>query len=382
MIVGIKDASKLTGVSIVLFCAVFVCTMFFNYSFDLADVKAFVTTPEALIFYNAQQSTARVVNSVSGGCLLITSVIMLFFYIKHYIDTHSKELGILKALGYCNLKIAGGFYIFGASAFIGSSAGFSAAFAIMPMFYKIQNKEHILPNISVGFHPLLILYMIIIPTIAFGAVSVIYANLKLKRPALSLLKECPAELHSRKKSKSRHAKNRLFIDEIRYITLSGKKSLTFFIVFSAFCFSSMTQMSFSMKKFSSIMMGAIIMLIGVILAFTTLIMAISTVVNGNRKTIAIMRVYGYTQKQCCSALLGGYRPLSYAGFAAGTVYQYLLLKIMITVVFSNVEGVPEYNFNFTAMLVSLIIFIAGYEAIMHFCSEKIKNVSVKEIMLD
>ena len=94
------------------------------------------------------------------------------------------------------------------------------------------------------------------------------------------------------------------------------------------------------------------MLIGVILAFTTLIMAISTVVNGNRKTIAIMRVFGYTQKQCCSALLGGYRPLSYAGFAVGTVYQYLLLKIMITVVFSSIEGVPEYNFNFTVMLIS------------------------------
>lgn len=53
-----------------------------------------------MIFYNAQVSTAKVVCLVSGGCLLITSVVMLIFYSKHYIDSHKKELGILKALGY------------------------------------------------------------------------------------------------------------------------------------------------------------------------------------------------------------------------------------------------------------------------------------------
>ena len=59
-----------------------------------------------MFFYNAQVSTAKVVCLVSGGCLLLTAIVMLLFYIKHYIDTHKKELGILKALGYSNIKIA------------------------------------------------------------------------------------------------------------------------------------------------------------------------------------------------------------------------------------------------------------------------------------
>ena len=87
-----------------------------------------------MIFYNAQVSTAKVVCLVSGGCLLLTAVIMLLFYIKHYIDTHKKELGILKALGYSNLKIAKSFWVFGTSAFIGTAIGYAGAFLIMPRF--------------------------------------------------------------------------------------------------------------------------------------------------------------------------------------------------------------------------------------------------------
>lgn len=104
MLIGIKNVSKLIGISIIACCAVLVCTMFLNFYFDIQLIENEITSELSMVFYNAQVSTAKVVCLVSGGCLLLTSVIMLFFYIKHYIDTHKKELGILKALGYSNLK--------------------------------------------------------------------------------------------------------------------------------------------------------------------------------------------------------------------------------------------------------------------------------------
>ena len=105
MLIGIKNASRLIGISIISFCAVLVCTMFLNFYLDLRSIESEITSESSMIFYNAQVSTAKVVCLVSGGCLLITSVVMLIFYSKHYIDSHKKELGILKALGYSNLKI-------------------------------------------------------------------------------------------------------------------------------------------------------------------------------------------------------------------------------------------------------------------------------------
>lgn len=102
MLVGIKDAAKLIGISIITCCAVLICVLFINFYFDVIVIKDEITSELALMFYDAQVSTVKVVCLVAGGCLLLTSIIMLIFYIKHYIDTHKKELGILKAMGYSN----------------------------------------------------------------------------------------------------------------------------------------------------------------------------------------------------------------------------------------------------------------------------------------
>lgn len=382
MIVGIKDAAKLIGVSIIVFCAVFVCTMFMNFYFDILQIEDKIISEQAMIFYDAQVSTAKVVCTVSGGCLLVTSVIMLLFYIKHYIDTHKKELGILKALGYSNRRIAKSFWVFGTSVFMGAVIGFCAAFLIMPKFYELQNEDKILPEIAIHFYPSILIYFVIFPTLAFAALAIIYACIKLKRPTLTLLKDNVQSSPKIRKQKYKKEKERSFIGDLKKNTLTAKKTLVFFIVFASFCFSAMTQMSFRMKDLSSLMMGAMILLIGVVLACTTLFLGVTTVINGNTKTIAMMRAFGYSQRQCCKALLGGYRPISYIGFAIGTAYQYFLLKIMVTVVFKDMEEMPKYEFDITAMIISLVSFVIIYESLMYCYSEKIKRMSVKEIMTE
>lgn len=382
MVIGIKDALKFIGISVISCCAVLVCTMFFNFYLDIAAIENEIVSEEIMLFYNAQVSTSKVVCFVSGGCLLVTSVIMLVFYIRYYIDAHKKELGILKALGYSDWKIAGHFYVFAVSVLIGTSAGFALSFAIMPFFYRLQNEDKILPEFTIGFHPSIFIYFVVIPTALFALLSVVYAYIKLKMPVISLLKDNVYTQSNPKKTKNEKNTDRPFIDDLKRNTLKTKKTLVFFSIFSAFCFSAMMQMSYSMIDLSSEMMAAMIMIIGIILSCVTLFLAITTVINGNTKTIAMMRVFGYSQKECCNALLGGYRPLAYIGFAAGTVYQYALLRVMVDVVFKNIENVPLYEFNFKAMLVTLICFAVIYELVMYFYSERIKKISVKEIMLE
>lgn len=382
MVIGIKNASKLIGISIISCCAVLVCTMFLNFYLDVWSVESEITSELSMVFYNAQVSTAKIVCLVSGGCLLITSVIMLMFYIKHYIDTHKKELGILKALGYSNLKIAKNFGIFGISAFIGTVIGFGGAFLLMPKFYVLQNEDKMLPEITIHFHPTIFIYFVVLPTVLFSVLSIGYAWYKLHTPVLLLLKDNLQAIS--KTTKYRTEKNRelSFIEDLKKNTLKSKKILVFFIIFASFCFSAMMQMSFSMKDLSSEMMGAMMLMIGLVLAFTTLFLAVTTVIKGNTKTIAVMRGLGYSQKECCKAILGGYRPISYIGFAVGTIYQYALLRIMVDIVFKDVEGVPAYEFDFPVMLISLVTFIIVYEILMFAYSDKIKKISIKEIMIE
>jgi hypothetical protein len=382
MVVGIKNASKLIGISIIACCAVLVCTMFLNFYFDIRLIESEITSELSMFFYNAQVSTAKVVCLVSGGCLLLTAIVMLLFYIKHYIDTHKKELGILKALGYSNLKIAKHFWVFGISTFIGTAIGYAGAFLLMPWFYTLQNKDKMLPEVTINFHPSILLYFVVLPTVCFSVLSVYYACYKLKKPVLLLLKDNLQTASKTPKHRIEKGRELSFVEDLKRSTLKTKKTLVFFIIFASFCFSAMTQMSFSMKDLSSEMMGAMMLVIGLVLAFTTLFLAITTVINGNTKTIAMMRVFGYSQKECCKAILGGYRPMSYIGFAIGTVYQYGLLRLTVDIIFKDFEGIPAYEFDFPVMIISLVVFIAIYEILMYVYSEKIKKISIKEIMIE
>lgn len=382
MLIGVKNASKLIGISIIACCAVLVCTMFLNFYLDVQSIESEITSEASMIFYNAQVSTAKVVCFVSGGCLLITSVVMLMFYVKHYIDTHKKELGILKALGYSNRKVAKNFWVFGISALMGTAVGFGGAFLIMPWFYALQNEDKMLPETAIHFHPTVFLSFVILPTVGFSLLAIGYAWCKLKKPVLSLLTNDWRSFAKGKKQKEDQHSEDPFVVDLKRNTLKSRKVLVFFIIFASFCFSAMTQMSFSMKDLSSEMMGVMMLIIGLALAFTTLFLAITTVINGNTKTIAMMRAFGYSQKECCKAILGGYRPMSYIGFAIGTVYQYALLRIMVDIVFQDLEGVPVYKFDFPVMLISLGVFIVIYEILMFVYSEKIKKISIKEIMIE
>lgn len=382
MLIGIKNASKLVGLSMISCCAVLVCTMFLNFYLDVRSIESKLTSELSVIFYNAQVSTAKVVCLVTGGCLLITSVVMLIFYIKHYIDSHKRELGILKALGYSNLKIAKSFGVFGMSALIGTLIGFGGAFLLMPQFYALQNEDKLLPEITMHVYPAVLVSFVILPTVFFSVLSICYAWYQLKKPVLLLLKDDLRAASKAPKHRDEKSGASSFLEDLKRNTLKSKKALVFFILFASFCFSAMTQMSFSMKDLSSEMMGAMMLIIGLTLAFTTLSIAITTVVKGNTQIIAIMRAFGYSQRECCKAILGGYRPLSYIGFMIGTVYQYALLRMMIDLVFRDMEGVPAYEFDFPIMLISLVVFIAVYELLMFVHSERIKKISMKKIMIE
>lgn len=127
MIVGFKDIMKLVGIFIVTACAVFVCTLFLNYNMDLTASGDSTLEASGRAMYEAQLSMGKVTCAVTGGCLVLTSAVMLMFYVKNYIDSHKRELGILKVLGYSSFEMSLHFLIFGLSVFIGASIGFLIA---------------------------------------------------------------------------------------------------------------------------------------------------------------------------------------------------------------------------------------------------------------
>lgn len=378
MIIGIKDTAKLFAITVVTCCAVFVCALFLNYNLDIVGIKDEITTAQGIIMYDAQVATGKMVVGVSGGCLVVTTVIMLIFYVKLYIDSHAKELGILKALGYSDFNIARHFWVFGISVFLGSVLGYTGAGAYMPTFYEVQNSEGLLPQMSPQFHFYLAFSLLVFPAVFFMLVAVLYACFKMKTPVINLLKEIQKV---KIKTSKKELKDYPFLTDLRKSTLRSRKILVFFVGFSAFCFSAMTQMAMSMNDLSSESFSWMILSIGLILAYMTLLMSLTSVVKANAKAVAMMKVFGYSRKEYSRSVLGGYRPVSYIGFIIGTVYQYVLLRIAVDVVFADYENMPEYSFDFKALAISLLMFVISYELVIYCYSIKIGKQSVKSIML-
>ena len=189
--------------------------------------------------------------------------------------------------------------------------------------------------------------------------SVAYAYLRLKTSAVDLLKE---RLSSDRKPR--------------------EKALIFFAIFGAFCYSAMVQMSSRMSEFSEGLMVAMIFVIGIILAGITLLIALTTVVKNNTKNIAMMHVLGYSFPECRKAVLSKYRVFAYIGFAIGTLYQHMLLQIMVNVVFGDLDNVPKYDFNVLNCICVLVSFIILYEVILYGYGRKIRKICVKEVMLE
>ncbi len=385
MIIRTKDAVRLTGIVIMCACAVLVCTLFLNSNLDLARISHMFTDPDALLLYDLTISSANMTCAVTGGALGLTTVIMLLFYIKHYIDTHKPELGILKALGYSELRIAANFWVFGLSVCLGTSLGFAGAFAFMPAFYKDMRSDGHLAELTLRFNPELMIYLIVLPTLVFSILSILYGWRKLKRPALELM--TGKNRNSRRRSKPKHQyrdKDLSFLKELKRSTVRSRLSLVFFIGFASFCYAATVVMSFSITDLGGGEMMAVMMAgIGLVLAVTTLFIAVMTLIKGNAKTIALMRVMGYSDRECSMAILNGYRPVTYIGFALGTAYQFGLMQLMIQLYFGNsLLGTPEYNFPVPAFLFALISFVMIYEIFMKVFSGKLKRMSLKEIMLE
>ncbi len=379
MVVSSKDLRKLSVVSIISFCAVLVSTLFVNFYLDLQSIEVEKLSLTAKAYYDAQVLIAKFVSLVSGGVLSLLAALLLFFYIKQFIDDHKEELGILKALGYRNVELAKHFWIFSCSVFLGALLGFASSFFFMKDFYGLRNQKALLPNIEIHFHWQLFLAMVILPTILFALLGIGYALVKLKQPSLYLLKRL--ELAQVKQKHHKTKVNRPFLQELGAVHFYKKKLLIFFVVFAAFSFAAMIQLSLGLNDFIDGTIQVMMMGIGVLLSLSILLLCLGTVIQENKASLALMKAFGYSQKECSQVILTRYRLVAYLGFVLGTAYQYGLMKILFKVIVKDAQGVPAYSFDVQLCIITFLAFAILYELLVTNYFKAIRRMTLKEIML-
>ena len=380
MIVQLKDLRKAIAVVIVSYCAVFITTLFSNLYLDLKglDITGFNIIQKK--FYDAQLIVSKFVVIITGTVLSISAAVMLMFYIKQFIDDSKHKIGILKAQGYSNNFIASKFFVFEFLVFLGSLLGYGCSHLFMPKFYESRNTDNILSELTINFHPQLLLIMVILPSLLFLVISIVYVRFNLNVPTINLLKQINSTNKKIRKRRFRQYKN--FFKELRATVLFSNKTLLFFVIFAALSFSSMIQMAFGMRDFVDGTIRIMMMVIGVILSLSILLISLEVIANSNIKNISILNIMGFSKSECSSIILSGYRVVAYIGFAIGTVYQYFLIKTLLTVLSKKLDSETTYSFDLISVIGSFIAFVLIYEIFILYYSNRIKDINVKKVMMD
>lgn len=356
MIISLKDGLKFISVAVVAFCAVLVCSLFVNYAIDLSALDQTGFSPAQISMYKGQMTSSKVVCGASGGSLTLMAVVTLLFYVKRYIDTHARELGILKALGWSDFKIARSFAVFGLCVFVGCALGYGASWTLMPGLYR-QNASEMFPEVVMRFHIVVPLTMVILPAILFSFIACLNAYLTLRAPVMQIMRGKVREIRF-KEGKAEREKS--FKVALALSVLKSKKTLAFFIFFGAWCFA-VIQMSLQMIDLASEMMAIMMFTIVVVLGCLCLFLAMSSCMRDNEQTVALMRAFGYKKRERFLSVTAIYAPFALVGFAFGTVYQFAILKIMVDLVFSEFDAV--YEFDVAACFITFAAFVVFYVAV-------------------
>lgn len=379
---SIKDLYRLVVVSVISFCAVFVSNLFLNFYLDICLLDQTNWLPEIQAAYDAQVAISWLIASVSGAVLSLTSMLLLFFYIRQFIDQHKPELGILKAMGYKNWEISRKFWIFSLPVGLGTGVGYFSSFAMMPHFYQLRNQSGVLPEITIRQHWSLFLFLVVLPTLAFSGLAILYATYCLRLPALDLLKRVSSSQKSpKRKATKKIRKDRPFLKDFSASLLWSRKLLIFFVIFGSMCFSAMIQLSYGMKELTDETIQIMMMSIGTVLSVAILYLSLGVLLQENQETLAIMKVFGYSKNECHKSLFAPYRFLAFLGFVLGTGYQYGIMQLLLRLMEKSIAQKVEYDFDFGVCLITLLVFTLVYESFIYLSSRKIDQLTIKQVML-
>jgi hypothetical protein len=388
MILSRKELAKISAVAVTLGAAVFVVNMFLNYLMDLAAMKDEIPQMYSDVF-DTMYSSCVSVAEICGGMMAATAAIMTIFFVINYVDQHSSELGILKALGYSSVSIAIRLWPFPAGALIGSLAGYLLSAAILPSFYRAQNSG--IPfTVERQLHLALLPLLVLATTAVIALTAFISAVVKLRKSALSLITGRSDRQNAGRTRKVRgsekiinqNRKERPFLKQMPLSVLKSRKLLVFFSLFASFCFTGNLQVSISMKPYTSDSMRIMMIVIASIIAAMAHLLSMSSLISGNRRSISLMRLMGYSQRECRHAVLDVYRPFAYFGVVFGSLYAYGLMDFMVNVLFRDVEGVEPYSFGWGTALFSAVVFAAIYECSVVIFSKQIEKIDPKIIMME
>jgi len=121
--------------------------------------------------------------------------------------------------------------------------------------------------------------------------------------------------------------------------------------------------------------------IGLALSILTISIVMKIIISSNRKYLAMMKAFGYTNAECNRIVLSGFRITAYIGFIIGTLYAIVLTKFLFDLLAKASTVAIPMTPDSKVITISLVIFAVSYEVIMLLYKKSMNAVTLQEVMM-
>lgn len=121
--------------------------------------------------------------------------------------------------------------------------------------------------------------------------------------------------------------------------------------------------------------------IGLALSILTISIVMKIIISSNRKYLAMMKAFGYTNAECNRIVLSGFRIIAYIGFIIGTLYAIVLTKFLFDLLAKASTVAIPMTPDSKVITISLVIFAVSYEVIMLLYKKSMNAVTLQEVMM-
>lgn len=137
----------------------------------------------------------------------------------------------------------------------------------------------------------------------------------------------------------------------------------------------------SQQKGTYFALSFLFIIIGLALSILTISIVMKIIISSNRKYLAMMKAFGYTNLECNRIVLSGFRIIAYIGFIFGTLYAIVVTKILFGLLAKASTIAIPMTPDSKAIALSLVIFAVSYEVIMLLYRKSMNAVSLQEVMM-
>lgn len=177
--------------------------------------------------------------------LLMIAFILIMVSTRKQVDHDIVNIGVLKAMGYSSLEIVRKYFVIFFIVFIPAGVGYLVGYLLSSSYYEMMFHSLLLPSHENGIKPLLLILLVLLPSVCAGLFATATCLLKIRKPALQLMKGQVKTKISKQIIKANiRIKEHNFLPGLRRIIVRSSISTLFFVCFGGFALGVQSQFAY------------------------------------------------------------------------------------------------------------------------------------------